>query len=95
MATVYGLSSLSMAVTAAPDGRTGCLFGRDPVYACLIAVEVKIDHQKQIYDFAPSDPFNKNIDMTRYQSVPGPYKSDHSLYETCISRCLMSFVSAE
>jgi hypothetical protein len=29
MATVYGMSSLNIAATAAPDGRLGCLFERN------------------------------------------------------------------
>jgi hypothetical protein len=50
MAIVYGMSTLNIAATAAPDGRTGCLFKRDPMYTQGSRAVVKIDDKQQILD---------------------------------------------
>ncbi|KAF7882842.1 uncharacterized protein EAF02_006205 [Botrytis sinoallii] len=61
MATVYGLSSLNIAATAAPDGTIGCLFDRDLRYTEKHKVEVKMDRQKQVYSIADSALYTNNI----------------------------------
>jgi len=52
MATVYGQSALNIAATAAPDGQTGCLFPRDPVWAQKCQITVEVDGEKRTYDYA-------------------------------------------
>ncbi|TEY34840.1 hypothetical protein BOTCAL_0608g00050 [Botryotinia calthae] len=61
MATVYGLSSLNIAATAAPDGTIGCLFERDLKYTETYKAEVKINHQKQVYKIADYNLYRQNI----------------------------------
>ncbi|THV54849.1 hypothetical protein BGAL_0018g00050 [Botrytis galanthina] len=61
MATVYGLSSLNIAATAAPDGTTGCLFERDLRYTEMHKAEVKINNQKQVYTILHDDFYRENI----------------------------------
>lgn len=61
MATVYGLSSLNIAATAALDGTIGCLFERDLKYTEMQKVEVKINHQKQVYTFVDRFLYRENI----------------------------------
>ncbi|TGO71107.1 hypothetical protein BELL_0619g00090 [Botrytis elliptica] len=61
MATVYGLSSLNIAATAAPDGTIGCLFDRDLRYTEKHKVEVKMDRQKQVYSIADDHLYINNI----------------------------------
>jgi hypothetical protein len=52
MATVYGQSGLNIAATAAPDGQTGCLFSRDPVWAQKRQIKIEVDGETQTYDYA-------------------------------------------
>ncbi|TGO57644.1 hypothetical protein BCON_0063g00010 [Botryotinia convoluta] len=61
MATVYGRSSLNFAATAAPDGTIGCLFERDLSYTGPHKVEVKINHQKEIYNIVDMHLYRNNI----------------------------------
>ncbi|TGO12541.1 hypothetical protein BTUL_0086g00160 [Botrytis tulipae] len=48
MATVYGLSSLNIAATAAPDGTIGCLFERDLRKTGARKIEVNLNNQKKV-----------------------------------------------
>jgi hypothetical protein len=61
MATVYGMSSLNIATTAAPDGRVGCLFEHDPVYTRGVQVIVEIDNQESALKLVDVDLFYNNI----------------------------------
>ncbi|KAF7946639.1 hypothetical protein EAE96_009632 [Botrytis aclada] len=61
MSTVYGLSSLNIAATAAPDGTIGCLFARDLRVIELHKAEVKINHQKQISKIVDLDLYGHSI----------------------------------
>jgi hypothetical protein len=54
MATVYGQSGLNIAATAAPDGQTGCLFPRDPVWGQKRQIKVEVDREIRTYDYADS-----------------------------------------
>ncbi|KAF7894956.1 hypothetical protein EAF00_006770 [Botryotinia globosa] len=48
MATVYGLSSLNIAATAAPDGTIGCLFERDLRKTGAGKIEVNLNNQNKV-----------------------------------------------
>jgi hypothetical protein len=61
MATVYGQSGLNIAATAAPDGRTGCLFPRNPVWAQNRQIKVDIDGEIRTYEYAYFGLLNDNI----------------------------------
>jgi len=61
MATVYGQSGLNIAATAAPNGQTGCLFPRDPVWAQKREIKVEVDGEIRIYDYADSRLLINNV----------------------------------
>ncbi|KAF5869349.1 putative tol protein [Botrytis fragariae] len=61
MAIVYGLSSLNIAATAAPDGTIGCLFGRDLRKIGAHKVEVNSNHQKKVCSIADWRFYANNI----------------------------------
>ncbi|KAM0132829.1 hypothetical protein ACHAO1_006574 [Botrytis cinerea] len=61
MSTVYGLSSLNIAATAAPDGTIGCLFERNLRYTEAVKVAVKTNHQKQVYKIEDKNLYENNI----------------------------------
>lgn len=61
MASMYGLSGLNLAATAAPDGTLGCLFQRDPIYVRGHHIEVETGNEKRIYDCADTNIFYRNI----------------------------------
>ncbi|PQE16208.1 heterokaryon incompatibility protein [Rutstroemia sp. NJR-2017a BVV2] len=50
MTTVYGMSTLNIAATAAADGRTGCLFERDDIYTQGSRAVIEVDDKQQILD---------------------------------------------
>jgi hypothetical protein len=50
MTTVYGMSTLNIAATAAPDGGTGCLFERDTIYAQGTRAMVEVDDKQRILE---------------------------------------------
>ncbi|TGO67025.1 hypothetical protein BOTNAR_0049g00120 [Botryotinia narcissicola] len=61
MASVYGLSSLNIAATAAPDGTIGCLFERDLKYTEMHKAEVNMNHRKRVYQIADYNLYRQNI----------------------------------
>lgn len=62
MATVYGMSSLNIAATAAPDGIVGCFFDRDLIYARGGQVSVQNQGIKQSLVFVHNDLLHANVD---------------------------------
>ncbi|PQE06284.1 heterokaryon incompatibility protein [Rutstroemia sp. NJR-2017a BBW] len=50
MTTVYGMSTLNIAATAAADGRTGCLFERDNIYTQGSRAVVEVDDKQHFLD---------------------------------------------
>jgi hypothetical protein len=64
MAGVYGQSSLNIMASAAPDGRTGCLFRRDSLCSQRGTVEVEISGQRRKLDYADTELFNKNVSQS-------------------------------
>lgn len=50
MSRVYGLSSVNIAATSAPDGDTGCFFDRDPNHASQHRVKAIENEREVVYD---------------------------------------------
>jgi hypothetical protein len=62
MAMTYGMSSLNIAASAAPDGNTGCFFPRDPTEFRPIKVMTNINSKQMTLELVDRDLVYINID---------------------------------
>ncbi|PQE06892.1 heterokaryon incompatibility protein [Rutstroemia sp. NJR-2017a BVV2] len=62
MAMTYGMSSLNIAASAAPDGNTGCFFPRDPTELRPVKVIANINSKQMILELIDRDLVYINID---------------------------------